>query len=62
MMFFKGTMLLRSMTFTLKVMQPFVYGYPSNYIVEVYFIYDRLLYYIICKVLNKKSGTRFIKS
>ena len=38
-------MLLRSMTFILKVMQPFVYGYSSSSIVEAYFIYDRLLYY-----------------
>ena len=51
--FIKGTMLLRWMIFTLKIIQLFVYGYPSNSIVEEHFIYDRLLYYIICKVLNK---------
>ena len=39
-----------SVTFTLKVMQQFVYGYPSSsVIVEAHFIYDRLLYYLNCK-------------
>ena len=51
--FIKGSMLLRWMIFTLKIIQLFVYGYPSNSIVEAHFIYDQLLYYIICKVLNK---------
>ena len=46
-------MLLRRMTFTLKVMQPLVYGYPSNSIVETHFIIDCCTICVICKVLNK---------
>ena len=55
-------MLLRSMILSLKVMLPFVYGYPSSSIVEAHFIYDRLLYYIICKLyLNKKKNKRSVE-
>ena len=43
------------MDLNLKNTQLFVYGHPSNSIVEAHFINNRLLYYIICKVFNKKN-------